>query len=235
MSSEIILEICGTISKVEELGNVQGDILPNTLVLEGLQPFYGYYGDYPVESKPRFIFLITDQKYSTEEILRAVQNISEYYSGTFDAAVGDIEVYNDVLPMIRIRSHDNFGNLAEIQSGFLNEGIKFRKKKIQINRQSGIIKLKKVFFLEEVEKDVYLDKIEKEMGYFKIPEKLTWKIFEKITNNIKHNWEEITFDAAIGTLNRQQGLQDIIRIYKENIDKKFILEAGKRYLDRLKA
>ena len=233
MSIKSSLEVCGTISKVEDLGNVMVKALPNTLVLESLQPFYGYYGEYPVDDKPRIMYLITDNNYSTEAVMRAVENIQEYYSGAFDAVTGEVEIYNDIMPVIRIRDLEESGSLEEIQSGFINEGIKFKKKKVSIERQSAIIKLKKVFLLDEVDKDVYLDKDDKEMGYFKIPGKVTWKVFEKHTISIKYNWGETNFDAALGTLFRSNELQDIIRVYKKDIDAAFLMEARDRYLNRL--
>ncbi len=233
MSQKSIIEVCGTISKVEDLGNVQVQALPNTLVLESLQPFYGYYGEYPVDDKPRFMFLVTDEHYTTDTVSRAVENIHQYYSGSFDAVTGYVEIYNDKMPVIRIRDLEEAGSLEEIQSGFINEGIKFRKKRISVERQAAIIQLKKVFLLEEVEKDLYLDLDEEEMGYFRIPGRISWKVFEKHTISIKYNWNENNFDGALGTLFRHSGLQDMIRIYKKGIDTDYLRELRDRYMSRL--
>jgi len=228
------LEVCGTISKVEDIGNVQVQSLPNTLVFEALQPFYGYYGEYPVDEKPRYVFLVTDEHYSSEEVSRAVDKMHAYYGGQIDAVTGEVEVYNEWFPVIRIRDLEGISSLEEIQSGFMNEGIKFRKKRIAVERQSALIKLKKVFLLDEVGKDMYLDKDEVEMGYFRIPETISWKLFLKHTMSIKYNWTDVNFDAALGTLFRHSGLQDIIRVYTDGMNEEFLREARDHYLNRLK-
>nr|WP_321408929.1 hypothetical protein [uncultured Carboxylicivirga sp.] len=234
--NKLILQRYGNLLKEESLVTMNDKILPNTFVLEAPEPFpgyFGYYSDIPSDSKPLYLYLVLKQLYTLEEITRATQNIQHYFGTDFNAAAGTVHIYNKMFHVIRVRHLDSFDQIADLQQGYLDQGIEFKKKPKNIEGKA-IIRLKKFFMLEEIEDGVYFDLDEKDHGYFTIPYKLTWKLFEDITRKAKHNWDHSVFDAAIGHIHADFGIRDIIRIYNPNIDRNYLLEIRKIYLDRIK-
>ncbi|NOZ48349.1 MAG: hypothetical protein GXO79_16480, partial [Chlorobi bacterium] len=211
--------------------NLKEKIIPGTMVLEALEPFPGYHHDVPTKPIPGTIYFITTEFYTRENITRVSQDVFKIVNKPFNAATGDLSIYNDKFPSIRINELTSYDYIEELQRCFQDYGIKFRKaKKI---RAKGISKIKKFFCVNEIEEGVYLDTENKEMGYFKAPY-LNWKLFEKITYSIKNNWEKASFDAALGTFYRKSELQDVIRIYRDNINAEILLEIREKYLKEIK-
>lgn len=230
MAEKYIIETMGSISKEVKFVNLNDRIIPGTLVLEAQEPFPGYHHDVPLPTVPGTIYFVTAEFYTREDITRKGQDIKKIVNESFDAATGQVSIYNDVYPCIRVHDLKSFDYIEEIQNCFKDFGIKFRKNK-KINAK-GITKIKKYFVLNELEEGVYLDMENDKMAYFKIPN-LSWKIFEKITYTIKNNWEKAMFDAAIGTFYRRHELQDMIRIYRDNISKEILMEIRQKYLDEI--
>jgi hypothetical protein len=86
-------------------------------------------------------------------------------------------------------------------------------KKISI-KEKGVIKLKKYFDLEEIDKGVYFDKKTPELAYFRIPYQIEWDLFEEITKRIKVNVALGDFDTAIGAFHIGEKAEYIIRVLK---------------------
>jgi len=236
VSSKIILQRYGNLLKQENLITIQDKILPNTFVLEAPEPFpgyFGYYSDIPSDSKPLYIYLVLNKQYTLEEVTRATQNIKKYFSAKFNAAAGTVHLYNKDYYMIRVRHLDSFDQILDLQAGYMDEGIEFKKKPKNIEGK-GIIRLKKFFTLEEIDDGVYFDLDEKDHGYFAIPKKLTWKYFEDLSLKVKQNWDYSKFDAAIGHFHQDFGIVDMIRIYNPNIDREYLTGIQKKYLERIK-
>lgn len=234
--NKLILERYGNLLKEESLITMQDKILPNTFVLEAPEPFpgyFGYYSEIPSDAKPLYIYLVLKELYTLEEITRATQNIKKYFNTNFSAAAGIVNIYNKQYHIIRVRHLDTFDQIADLQAGYLDEGLEFKKKPKAIEGKA-IIRLKKFFMLEEIEDGVYFDLDEKDHGYFTIPHKLPWKYFEDVTRKVKHNWEQSAFDAAIGHIHQNFGIRDMIRIYNPNIDRNYLMAIRKLYLDRIK-
>jgi len=230
MAENYIIETMGSILKEVEFENLNHKIIPGTLVLESQEPFPGYHHDVPFSTIPGTIYFITTEMYSREDITRKGQEIKKIIPKKFDAATGQISIYNDIYPCIRIHELDSFDYIEEIQNCFKDYGVKYKKnKKI---KAKGITKIKKFFVLNQIENGVYLDVENDKMGYFKVPY-LGWKLFEKITYSIKNNWDKASFDAAIGTFYRRYELQDMIRIYRDNIEKNVLMEIREKYLDEI--
>ncbi len=222
-------EVLGSLMKEEDLRSFKEKVLPNTFVLESEVPFPGYHHDTPTESVPRLLFLMTSENYNREQVTRASHNIKMYCPFDFDAASGEIFVNNNNLPCIRIKGLESFEKITQLQSFFQNEGISFRKKKKL--KAKGIIKIKKTFVLEEKKPGIYCDKLEEAMGYFEIPKTMSWKLFEKITQNVRNNWDEQHFDAALAFFYRNFDIIEVVRIYHktQNIE---ILEKLKDMYDK---
>ncbi|TAJ09725.1 hypothetical protein DMA11_19755 [Marinilabiliaceae bacterium JC017] len=237
MSNKKNIERYGNLLKQEFLVSMDEKIMPNTFVLEAPEPFPGYfnyYSEIPIDSKPLYVYLICDRQYTLEEVTRATQNILKYFPVQFSAAAGTVTIYNDTYNVIRLRHLDAYDQVQEIQACYLDEGISFKKKPGKKISAQAILKLNKFFILEEVEEGVYFDVTEKDHGYFYIPKKLTWKYFEELTKQVKYNWDLSSFDAAIGHFHINFGIQDMIRIYNPEINIEYLLEARKKYLERIK-
>jgi hypothetical protein len=210
-----IIETMGTISKEEMLATVNFNVQPNTLVLESLTPFPGYHGENPSINVPKSLFLMCRKNYTREKILRATQKINKIFKYGFDAAVANIFLHNTLLPAIRIWNFPNYEDIFELQAHYKSEDIMFQKyKKIE---SKGIITIDKFFFIKDMGDGFYLDVEDRNMGYICIHEKISWKFFEKLTYNVRNNWEHKLFDAALGTIYRKGCIYDVIRVFSDQI------------------
>ncbi|WP_430810143.1 MULTISPECIES: hypothetical protein [unclassified Carboxylicivirga] len=235
-AKKIILQRYGNLLKEESLVTMQDKILPNTFVLEAPEPFPGffdYYSEIPLDTKPLYIYFVLKRLYTLEEVTRATQNIKKYFDVNFNAAAGVVHMYNKVYHVIRVRHLDSFNQIVDLQAGYIDEGIEFKKKPKDL-KGKAIIRLKKFFTLEEIDEGVYFDMDELDHGYFAIPDKLPWKYFEDLTRRVKNNWDYSAFDAAIGHFHQSFGIVDMVRIYNPNIDREYLMDVRKLYLERIK-
>ena len=224
-------ETLGNIIKEEKLITLENKILPNSCVLEMIEPYSAYHHELPTATGPGSVFLLTNEFYSREAITRATQNIKKYAKFDFNAATGKIFIYNNTYPCIRIKDINDYNLIPEIQSNYMNEEISFSKnEKIDA---SGIIKIKKYFSVEAVDGNIFLDRIDKEMGYFRIPNQITWKLFVKIIKSIKNNWDGRHFDAALGSFYRHHEIIDVVRIFKSNVNAQILETMRESYLKEI--
>lgn len=230
MQPKHIIETIGTIKKKETVVSINHD----DLVLESLYPFPGYHGTtIPDQTNPKSIFLMMKSKETDEEVIRKTVRVREKFSSNFDASPGTINVFNQIEPCIRIKDLDNYTMIPELISLYKEEGIIFMKGR-NINPYEGLMRIKKFFILDEVNDGIYMDRATPEMGYFEVPVKLDWDIFEKITMDLKHNIENNNFDVALGTFYRKNGLKDVIRIYDTNVCLGECLFLRDKYLTEIK-
>jgi hypothetical protein len=206
------LEVTGYIQKEELLTTVEGKIIENTLVLENHPPFPGYHGEnLPDEDSPRSLFFILNEKYSFEDIARKTKNVREKIKSKFNASEGTIYIHPYEYNCLRIKYLCTFKLLKEVQKQFKEEGIKYSRYK-DINKEA-IIKINKVFFVEEQEEGIYWDCNIDSKYYIELPEKISWDNFKQYTFNLKNNLDNINFDAALGVFYRRKEIVDVIRIY----------------------
>lgn len=238
MSNEPIIERYGNLLKQETLVSMDEKILPNTFVLEAPEPFpgyFGYYNDVPVDAKPLYVYFVLKHLYTLEEVTRAYQQIHRHFPAKkMDAAAGTVILGNDTYHTLRIRHLDNYDQVAMLQSEFAALGFEFAKKPGKAVNQTAVIRIKKFFILKEIADDIYLDMVEHDHGYFVLPRLLKWDEFEKITQQVKFNWEKTSFDAAIGHFHHNFDIVDMVRIYNPSIDLKFLEEVRDKYLARIK-
>ena len=231
MDANDIIKSIGSIIKEEVLVNVDNKILPNTLVIESLHPFPGYHGsNLPENPLPNSIYLVTDKKYDGEDIFRAVKKIKKSIHYTFNASVGHTVILSETLHFIRIRNLDCFDCIPGLQEAFLNEGIRFMKKRT-VNVEAPI-KLQKFFRLNKIEDHIFKDLDEPLMYYFEIPEKPDWEFFKKTTLYIRNNVDNYSFDAALGIL-YQEELIDMVRIFAKELSADQLRFIRKKYLYEL--
>jgi len=232
MATTRIIETMGTISKVEKLETLNNNILENTLVLEEIEPFPGYHGaNLPTGYNPTAIYLVIKKKYSTVKILRITQTIRKYFKHQFDGTAAEIHINNDVLYCIRLRNLENYSIIPELQKSYMYEGLKFMKKR-KISGE-GVIELKKHFELEKLDDHIYKDLLDPLMYYIEIPRHLSWKMFFEITTSIRHNIDNLNFDAAIGAIYLKD-IIEVIRIFTKEISTDDLNIIREKYLDELR-
>jgi len=225
------LEGLGYILKLEELSTVTDNTLINTLVLENSAPFPGYHGNnIPLDTKPNYLFFVTDQKYQGDDIIRKACDIRRSFPHRFDASFGETTVQNELLHFIRIKDLERFTYISGLQQEFLEKGIKFRKKKSI--RDQALIKVYKHFTLEQIGDNIFRDTENPMMFYLKIPAKPEWPAFEKATAFIKQNVEIYNFDSALGILYGKT-ITDMIRIFTKEPGVQLLSEIRSKYLDEL--
>lgn len=237
MSKIEIIERYGNLVKQETLVTMNDKILPNTFVLEAPEPFPGYfnyYSEIPSDSKPLYIYIVLKKLYTIEEVARATQNIKKYFGTKFSAAAGTVHIYNKTHDVIRVRHLDRYDQVYDLQACYLDEGLELKKSPGKQIEGQAVIRLKKFFMLKKIDEGVYFDMDEKDHGYFTIPHKITLKYFEDLTKRVRHNWDRSVFDAAIGHIHQNFEVFDMIRIYNPNIDRDYLMDVRKKYLERIK-
>lgn len=206
-------EIYGAVAKEEILKTVDHYILPNSFVLQNLEPYPGYHGsNLPTDQDPDTFFLVTTEGYSAEKIFRVAHNIRSFTKLEFDACPARLCIGNDTYHAIRIRDLNSYEPIEEIQKDMLDAGIVFMKRKDI--EATGLIELKKIFRLEEVNENMLKDK-NGIMHYLKIRKQLTWGRFKKITQWVKNNVDDARFDAALAVIYGKD-VHDLVRIYMPN-------------------
>ena len=226
-----MLEIFGTVAKEEVVNTVENFILPNSLVLENLEPFPGYHGEnLPVDHGPDTFFLVTTEDYSSEKIFRLSDDIRSFTKYSFNGSPAKLCIGNDIYFAIRIRDLNSYDPLEEIQKCYLDAGIHFMKYK-KINA-TALIELKKIFSLEPVNDTVFKDK-ESNMHYLKINRQLTWGRFKTLTRWVKNNLIDKNFDAALAVIYGKEVL-DLIRIYDKHPTLERLSSIHQKYLEGLK-
>ncbi len=234
MDTKNKIESIGYIVKEEKLASVKLNIIPDTLVIETVEPFPGYHGkNLPQEVVcPEFTFFVTREKYTTEHLLRVTDNVQKYFGKRPDVARAELTIYNNVYPALRIKGCKDYTRLNELQSCYKSEGIKFAKSK-KIDAY-GLIKIQKTFTLKEYSEGIYFDLEDPDYSYIKIPAFLNWEQFKSITLGIKRNFEISNFDAALGLFYRSQGIIDFVRIYDKESKIEKLTEIRERYYNEIK-
>ena len=232
MTANRNIETMGSITKVEKLETLKNNILENTLVLEEVEPFPGYHGaNLPSGYNPTAVYLIIKEKIPAIKIIRITQKIRKYFKPDFDGTAAFIRISNNVFNAIRIRNLGDISVLPELQKTYLYEGINFpRKRSIQ---GDGLIELTKQFELEAMGDHIYKDLEDALMYYFQIPGQLNWQLFFDLTISIRHNIDNMNFDAAMGTLYMKE-IIDVVRIFAKDMALDDLSMIRQRYLEELR-
>ncbi len=228
------IETLGYVLKETELATLKEGILSNTFVVEALHPYPGYHGaNLPGNvDVAEFVFFITKSKYSVEKIFRAMQNINKYLDKNIDAAKAVVNIYNKDYPAIRIKNCSNIAEIKDVQLGLKSEGIKFAKK--QKVKLTGLIKIHKPFYIEEVQKGIYQDLNDTDYSYVEIPTRIGWEEFRTITGRVKNASSEISFDAALGAIYRYKGVKDVVRVYTKEKNNENLVMLKTKFYDEIK-
>ena len=108
-----MIETIGAIAKEEYLKTVDHYILPNSFVMQNLEPYPGYHGlNLPTDKEPDTFFLVTTEQHSPEKIFRIAHNIRSFTEIHFDACPARLCIGNDTYHAIRIRDLKKFNGVS---------------------------------------------------------------------------------------------------------------------------
>jgi hypothetical protein len=216
----ITVERFGCLEKEEILSCLDDEMfLPNACLLESEYPFRGYYERFTYQSKPLYFYMVLDGQYSLEKIWRIILKVRKTYTHNFDAVPGFLEIFGAKYQIIRVRNIDSFNEMAILQRLFAEEGLVFHKKMRKMEGETGIVRLEKSFFLEPIGDLMYMDVFEPHHGYFIIPNHFSWNQFKQLTAEVQFDINLLYFDAANAFFYENHGIIDMVRIYREGLDK----------------
>jgi len=226
-----MIELYGTVAKEEHVKTVENNILPETFVLENLEPYPGYHGkDLPTDVGPDTFFLITIEAHPADRIFRVSDNVRKKTGYYFNGSPACLTIKNENYNAIRIRDLSEYKRIEVIQKHFIDFGIRFQKKK-KIDEVT-FIELKKIFKLEWVNDNTLRDH-NGIVHYCKLPGEMDWKTFKKITVFVKNNLPENNFDAALVVLYATD-VHDLVRIYDKNVSINRLEEIRKKYIEGIR-
>lgn len=235
MKDKNIIETLGKITKKELIGTIEPDLSGGFMLLENRYPFPGYHGntipDFH-ELIPDSIFAMTKSVYDEETILRAAHATHREFGKKFDATPGQLNVFNQTQPCVRIKYLQSYHDLAHLITLFHKHGIQFLKYR-KVEPYEGLIKIEKFYLLELLEPGIYLDLVDDDMCYLQLPYYIDWNTFEKITLSMKRNMEDNKFDAAQAVILRKNCVLDCVRIYDHHIKHDKIIMIRDRYLKEI--
>lgn len=233
---KVIKERYGRMMKLEALVSLTSKMKDNTMVLEAPEPFPGffsYYHEIPTDSKPHYIYLVTETRYPLETVTRVTQAIQDQFKVNFEAARGTIFISKDVYNVIRIRHIQDYDIIETIQAEYEKAGIVFRKKPAKQIVAEGMISLDKFFVFNELGEDIFLDEGNPDHGYFRVPDSYDWDSFEALTKKVKYNWNEAIFDASFGYYYRRFRINNIVRIYNPGLNEEFLKRVKDAYFAKM--
>ncbi|MFO7723838.1 MAG: hypothetical protein R6V49_11515 [Bacteroidales bacterium] len=211
-------EYYGSVTKVEQLWCLDDMGIAHTCLLEARDAYPGYYSSFMKISRPKLIFIMSNQPCTLEQVTRMTAAVKKEFHHSFDAACCEITMKLITREGIRIKGIDDYSIIKDLHLAYVDQGLDLQKKKRDVENEEGLIKVRKFFRLEAVSENIYLDAGEKHRGYFRIPEDLEWDRFKEIIIRIRSNWTHHSFDAAKCFIYRDGEIVDLVRIFTKKVD-----------------
>jgi len=227
------IEVFGTITKKETVFTIDDKVEPGTLVFEALEPFPGYYHETPFDTKPIYMYIVLQEHYPLEDIIRATQKVETMFDEKFDAGKGFLRIFNIEYNVLRVRHLNRYDLIGALQKAYSDNGIHFSNKSRKSLKEKAQIKVVKFFSLEEIDQGIYLDRKEDFHAYIEIPRNYQWEEFNEMTNRVKYNWQESKFDAAKGAFYYKGRLREFVRIYSNRLSLQYLQQLKKLYLEKI--
>jgi hypothetical protein len=218
MENSITIERFGAITKEEKLTTTDPSLFANKYqVYESRAPFFNYYEDSPGFKLGTHIYFELEGHHSFETILRATLQIKGSTTYKFFATQGHITYQNTTYQVIRLLGMDSYEKAAELQGLYENQGIKFKKSHTKINNQMVFIRLGKFFHLNQLKEGMYyFDENQTAIGYFQVPEYISWEKFKPLTKEVKFDTNLLFFDAATAYFYENRKIVNLVRIFKND-------------------
>lgn len=228
------IEVFGTINKRETVFTIDDKVEPGTMVFESLEPFPGYYHETPFDTKPIYMYVVLQEHYPLESIIRATQEVEKVFDEKFDAGKGFLTIYNTTYNVLRVRHLNRYDLIGTLQKAYSENGIHFSGKHKKNLKEKANIRVVKFFKLEEISEGIFLDKKERFHAYIELPEHFEWEAFNDLSNRVKYNWEGSKFDAAVGAFYHQGRLREFVRIYSNKLSLDYLEQIKKLYYEKMK-
>ena len=226
----------GNLTKEETLFCIESNlIIKDSCVLESKNPFLGYFNDAPQVQKPRYLYLMLENRINFIEAQRLILSVSKSSSITIDAVLAQISLPGHPdMQALRLRDLPQYGQLHIVQQQFRDAGLIFKKHNKGAEFENAFVALEKFFFLKMIEEGLYFDARQAHHGYFILPKEVKWEDFKKLTKEAKYDTQLLSFDAARATVYKDNMLMELVRIYRNNIDLDFLKKVRDRYYQLLK-
>ncbi len=227
---ENINEYYGCITKVEDLWCIEEFGIHNKCVMESLHIFPGYYDRFTKHITPRYIYIMSNRKYSLEDFTRMTNLVKQDYKKPFDAAYCEISFGEKECGGVRIAGIDDYNEILNLQTAYYHHGLDLKKKQKKNEGLKAIIKIRKFFKLLLINETIFLDNHFRNIGYFKVARDIPWEEFEKIIPVVRSNWPGNSFDAAKSIIYQNSEITDLIRIYSHDLTAEFLMKLREIYL-----
>lgn len=228
------MEVFVNLTKNDTVLALDEKILQGSLVFESLNPFPGYYHELPTDASSMYIYLILNEQYPLEEILRATQCIEKEYDWNFDAGKAYISIGSTALDAIRVRHLPSLDMVEKIQEAYAKQGLKFLMNKKLKGKLEARTKIVKFLEMEELAEGVYLNADDPTFAYLEIPKYLKPDAFTKVSMDVKYNWEGHEFDAASASFYKDGKLYEAVRIRSDKMDLEYLNSIKKLYADKIR-
>ncbi|HBX51230.1 MAG: hypothetical protein A2275_19175 [Bacteroidetes bacterium RIFOXYA12_FULL_35_11] len=224
-----ILERYGCLTKVEHLWCLESFGIPNSCILESFDIFPGYYGLVPCESKPKFVYIIADEKYSLEEIMRFTKKVKNSFTHSFDGAYTEITLKGLTCCGVRVTGIEEYAYIRELQEKYKEIGFAIKKKVKKIENDEALIKIRKFFELNVIDNEIFLDNKTPDIGYFTVNNDISWDLFAKNIHLLHNNFQRVSFDAAKCFIYQNAEITDMIRIFSKGLTPELLKELKELY------
>ncbi len=207
------------------------------LVLES-DPVPGYFteGGFPENENMRHLhdhhlYLVIKNPVSCmqDKIIRHASLIKKKHKLLLHASPGQITLFNDVYPCIRIRTSE-LSHLDVFIEEFQKIGIKFSHPK-KVKPYISFIQYKKYIDFVQLADGVYQDAYEKNRYFVTIPKDIEFADFKKMMSDAKNNCDFNMFDASLVYYHEKDGTHDMVSLYSEHCDTSRLPEM-KEYLEK---
>ncbi len=224
------IEVTGYINKEETIHALTDYKLKNTFVVIADEPYPGYHYhklDARLVEKNTSIFLILRNRYTWASIIRATDSINRFLDEPINATYANVNIFNTPHFAIRIIGLKNMEALETIQKAYQDEGFVFMRNKRMLKPRPVFFKVKRFFFIKEVEKGIYVD--DEGMSYINIGKKIEWELFRKMTLYVKSNIANNNYDIVNGAFYMNKTLVDVVRVFKPDCKLELLKEIRDKY------
>jgi len=225
----------GTILKREVLVNASFQNLTEHLVLESDDPFPGYYcsekhpADISCKEKSYYLPVQSLSCCHDDDVCRVSLEVLNVLN--VQACPSQITLMGKYVRAIRVKGLGD-KSLTRVTEIFTNNGIHFFS-----NRKVPVylcyIYLKAFFEVIKIDTGIFQNQLSPEIYYLIIPEKMEWKLFEKLITYQKSQSIFKNYDAAIGYWMEKPAFTDFLRIYGKSLTIKQLDEIKNTFSDNL--
>ncbi len=227
------LEIIGKLTKQEKVNPIERNKLKNTFVINIPSPLASYFTRFSQISKPNTLIIVTKEPVSFERILRATRNINNENNLDLEGAKCEITLGKKKYSGIRLNNVSEYSDIPKIQELYKNEGFDLARN-VRIDHDiDSMIRVNKFFNMRKITDEIYQSVNDKDRYYFVIPKNLDWDQFRDVTFDIKNNISVSGYDVAKGIFYKDDGIVEMVRIVKPDIDIDMVKEVYQKYIDRL--